>query len=216
MHCSTPFAISTDIVPFSILDERLQVLLLNHENEQWRLPGGYAGAEEDLDTSALRHLYTQTRLNNIYLEQLYTFGCPNRDPRQRTVCVAYFALVPPESLDLSASSQTNSKLSWFPKDNLPSMVLDHSDVIKVAHKRLAAKLTYSTIALQLMPQHFTLGALQTVYETILEAPLDKRNFRKRMLAINCIAPTTQTLRQGKHRPARLYQVKEPGKVEIIK
>lgn len=216
MHCNTLFAISTDIAPFTILNERLQVLLVYQGDEQWRLPGGYAGADEDLDTSARRHLSKQTGLRNIYLEQLYTFGDPDRDPQQRSICVAYFALVPPESLAPGASFQSTHKLVWFPEDNLPLLILDHADVIAAAHKRLAAKLTYSTIALQLMPQHFTLGALQAVYETILQAPLDKRNFRKRMLAMDCIAATNRTLRQGKHRPARLYQVKEPGKVEIIK
>jgi 8-oxo-dGTP diphosphatase len=186
------------------------------ENETWKLPGGYIAANEDLDTCARRHLYDQTGLKDIYLEQLYTFGCPHRAPQQPTISVTYFALVPPESLKRCAQCPDNRLLRWFSIHNLPLLLLHQADVIAMAYKRLAAKLNYSTIALQLMPKQFTLRALQSVYETILEASLDKRNFRKRMLAMNCIEATNGTLRQGKHRPARLYRVKTPGKVEFIR
>jgi 8-oxo-dGTP diphosphatase len=210
------FAISTDITPFSIWEEGLRVLLAPEENEKWKLPGGYIAANEELDTCARRHLYDQTGLKDIYLEQLYTFGCPDRNPQQPTVAVTYFALVPPESLQSCAQRHGNRLLGWFSVHNLPLLILDQSHVIAMAYKRLAAKLSYSTIALQLMPKQFTLRALQSVYETILEASLDKRNFRKRMLAMNCIEATSGMLRQGKHRPARLYRVKTPGKVEFIR
>lgn len=208
-------AISTDVVLFSIHDERLQVLLVGQGVGAWRLPGGLAAVDEDLDRSALRHLQEQTGVRGVYLEQLYTFGRPDRDPRQRVVSVAYYALEPAQQLGLSAPATADAPC-WFPVGNLPPLALDHPEVIALAHRRLAAKLAYSTIALQFMPERFTLSALQSVYETILGAALDKRNFRKRVLAMECIETTDEVSREGNHRPARLYRVKNPGLVEFIK
>jgi 8-oxo-dGTP diphosphatase len=211
------FAISTDITPFSIWKEGLRVLLVPEEDGKWKLPGGsYIATHEDLDSCVRRHLYNQTGLKDVYLEQLYTFACPDGDPQQPNVSVTYFALVSPENLKHCAQCPDNHLLRWFSINDLPLLILNQTDVIAMAYKRLAAKLSYSTIALQLMPEQFTLRALQSVYETILEASLDKRNFRKRMLAMNCIEATSGMLRQGKHRPARLYRVKTPGKVEFIR
>lgn len=206
------FAVSTDVVLFSIHNERLEVLLVGLENGYWRLPGGYAAIEEDLDASAFRHLEEQTGGRGVYLEQLYTFGRPNRAP-DREVAVAYYALVPWERLPALAEDRG---LNWFAVDHLPPLALDHDDMVAMAHRRLAAKLAYSTIALQFMPEHFTLSALQTVYETILGKALDKRNFRKRVLTLDCIEATGEISREGNHRPARLYRAKAPGKIEIFK
>ena len=121
---------------------------------------------------------------------------------------AYFALL--------AASGGESQARWFSVNELPGMISDHASIINKAHERLRAKLRYSTIALQLMPGTFTLGELQTVYETILDEPLDKRNFRKRMLALNSISDTGEVLRNGKHRPARLYTVTDQHTVEFIR
>lgn len=210
------YAISTDITSFSVWKEGLQVLLVSEGDNKWRLPGGYVAVGEDLDSCARRHLYIQTGLKNIYLEQLYTFNCLDRDSQPSAVSVAYFALVPPESVKRCTQCFNNRLLDWFSIHDLPLLIHHQTDVVAMAYKRLAAKLNYSTIALQLMPKQFTLRALQSVYETILDASLDKRNFRKRMLAMDCIEATSGMLRQGKHRPARLYRVKMPGKVEFIR
>ncbi len=206
-------AVSTDVVLFSIHRERLEVLLLGPEHLSWRLPGGLAGASEDLDTSARRHLEQQTGIQKVYLEQLYTFGQPNRDPRQRVVSVAYYALFPSERLPVLSGK---SGMSWFPVKQLPGLILDHAEVVSMANHRLAAKLAYSTIALQCMPRQFTLSDLQSVYETILGETLDKRNFRKRVLALDCIEATGEVSRGGNHRPAKLYRVTDPNKIDFIK
>ncbi len=211
----TLLPVSTDVVLFSIRNERLELLLLGASGERWRLPGGMAAMDEDLDASALHHLADQTGVQGVYLEQLYTFGHPNRDPLRRIISVAYYALVPTQQLTVRASS-SQSKLRWFAANERPPLILDHDQIIAMAHKRLAAKLAYSTIALQFMPQRFTLSALQAVYETILGETLDKRNFRKRMLAMGCIETTGELLREGSHRPARLYRAKFPGKIEFTK
>lgn len=210
----TLLALATQIVPFTIRTERLDVLLVRRATG-WTLPGDYVGADEDLDTAARRQLAEQTGLRDVYLEQLYTFGRPERDPAQRVVAVAYYALVPAERLQTSGLQPADG-VRWAAVRELPPLPLDHGEIITLAHRRLAAKLAYSTIALQLMPERFTLSELQAVYETILNEPLDKRNFRKRTLALNCIEATGETARRGGHRPARLYQAKHPDQVDFIK
>jgi len=214
MSLHNTLAISTDVVLFSIRNDRLEVLLVALDDGGWRLPGGGMAADEDLESSALQHLEQQTGVTGVYLEQLYTFGRPGRHPTQRLVSVAYYALVPAEQLRLRERQADG--LDWFAITRLPPLALDHADIIAMAHKRLAAKLAYTTIALQFMPERFTLSALQSVYETILGAALDKRNFRKRVLAMGCLEATSELDRHGNHRPARLYRARTPGKVEFIK
>ncbi len=187
---------------------------MEREDSCWRLPGGGMAEDKDLNTSALHQLERQTGVQGVYLEQLYTFGRPDRHPEQRLVSVAYYALVPDQQLHLR--ERQHERLCWFPVNQLPPLALDHTTIVAMAHKRLAAKLAYSTIALQFMPERFTLSALQAVYETILGAALDKRNFRKRVLAMGCLEATGELDRQGNHRPARLYRARTPGKVEFIK
>lgn len=212
-------AVTTDIVIFTIHDERLELLLIRRASEPyrdcWALPGGFVDIDEDLDACALRELEEETGVTGVYLEQLYTFGAPNRDPRERVISVAYYALVPPNRVSIRAASDARD-VAWFQLDQLPRLGFDHEQIVDMAHARLASKLQYSTIALQFMPEHFTLGELQKVYETILGEPLDKRNFRKRLMALDCLKDTGQHRRNGNHRPARLYAVKSPGTVEIIR
>jgi 8-oxo-dGTP diphosphatase len=214
MSLNNILAISTDVVLFSIRNERLEVLLVEREDRCWWLPGGGMAEDADLDTSALQQLERQTGVQGVYLEQLYTFGRPDRHPEQRLVSVAYYALVPDQQLHLR--ERRHERLRWFPVNHLPLLALDHATIVALAHKRLAAKLAYSTIALQFMPERFTLSALQSVYETILGATLDKRNFRKRVLAMGCLEATGELDRHGNHRPARLYRARTPGRVEFIK
>ncbi|HXG28386.1 MAG TPA: NUDIX domain-containing protein [Nevskiales bacterium] len=217
---ATSLTVTTDVVLFSIHADRLEVLLVRLPDAaapapRWRLPGGAVAADEDLEHSALRHLERQTGVRGVYLEQLYTFGCPTRDPRQRSIAVAYYALTPLATTTLAAVER-DAALAWHPAQALPALWLDHAAIVALACERLRAKLAYSTIALQFLPERFTLSALQSVYETILGEPLDKRNFRKRMLALDCLEDTGAVLREGNHRPARLYRARQPGTVEIIK
>jgi len=212
-------AVSTDIVIFTLQDKKLKVLLIQRANDpyrdHWSLPGGFVEIDEDLDSAALRELEEETGVSGVYLEQLYTFGQPGRDPRERVISVAYYALVPADRIHLRAASDAKS-VTWFACNLLPELAFDHAQIIETARKRLAAKMDYSTIALQFMPTRFTLGELQTVYETIMNSPLDKRNFRKRVLAFESIIATGETRQNGKHRPARLYALKTPGTIQITK
>lgn len=210
-------AVTTDVVIFTLRGQRLQLLLIRRRNppfaDMWALPGGFLDIDEDLDRCAARELEEETGLSGLYLEQLYTFGRPDRDPRERIISVAYYALVPEHRLSEPRAASDASGLAWFPVDELPPLAFDHSDIIALAHRRLVAKLSYSNIALQFMPETFTLSELQRVYETVQGETLDKRNFRKRILALGQIEETGRQRRSGKHRPAREYRIKHPERVE---
>lgn len=210
--------VETVVVFFTVSDEELKVLLLRRERPpeggRWALPAGPLGRDEDLAGCAHRVLAQQTGAAGVYLEQLYTFGAPAGDPRGPTVSVAYYALAPGEAIRLRPAEGA-SAVRWFAINDLPGLAFDHGEIVRAAHRRLAAKLDYSTIAFQFMAEKFTLSELQAVYETILNEALDKRNFRKWVLALECIEETGEEWRAGSHRPARLYRVKGRD-VEIIK
>ena len=171
--------------------------------------------DEDLEVAAARELVEETGVSGVYLEQLFTFGAPGRDPRGHTVTVAYSALIPSDNLELTASTDAEG-VAWFAIDKLPELAFDHDDILEVAHDRLVAKLEYSTIVFQLMPEAFTLTELQHVYEIIERKEIDKRNFRKRILALGVIEATGEEKREGPHRPAKLYRVIDRSKVDVIK
>ncbi|MGD2081811.1 MAG: NUDIX domain-containing protein [Chromatiales bacterium] len=212
-------AVTTDVVVFTIREERLKILLIRRGAEpfrgMWALPGGFLEIGEDLETCAKRELEEETGISGLYLEQLYTFGDPHRDPRERVISVTYFALVPSGRLELRASSDAD-QADWFPVDALPELAFDHREIIALARRRLKAKLHYSTIAFQLMPECFTLGELQRVYEVLLDEPQDKRNFRKWMLGLDQIEETGELRHNGRSRPARTYRLRNPHRVEIIR
>ena len=212
-------AVTVDVVVFTIRDGQLKLLLIKRGGEpyrgKWALPGGFVGLDEGLDAAAARELEEETGVSKVYLEQLYTFGRVDRDPRERVITVAYYALIPSDKLELRAATDAEA-VGWFGMDELPPLAFDHQDIVAQAHERLVAKLDYSTIAFAFMPKRFTLSELQGVYETILQQEMDKRNFRKWILALEQIEETDEERRDGQHRPARLYRVKHPGKVEIIK
>lgn len=211
-------AVTTDIVLFTIRDHRLEVLLIRRGNDpfkdSWALPGGFVDIDEDLAGCASRELEEETGVAGVYLEQLYTFGTPGRDPRERVISVAYYALVPPDRISIRAASDAK-EVAWFKLDKLPPLAFDHESIVAMAHRRLSPKLNYSTIALQFMPEKFTLNELQQVYGSIFGEKLDKRNFRKRVLTLDCVRDTGESRRNGNHRPAHLYAVKSPGTVEFI-
>lgn len=212
-------AVTTDIVIFTIRQDELKILLIKralppHRN-QWALPGGFIKLEESLEEGAKRELQEETGVTGVYLEQLYTFGRPNRDPRERVITVAYYALIPSDELEPKAASDAEN-VSWFGLKELPDLAFDHGRILKMAHERLVAKLDYSTIAFQLMPTQFTLSELQQVYEVILREQIDKRNFRKRILSLNLIKETGKERKAGAHRPAKLYSAKNPKRIDFIK
>jgi len=212
-------AVTTDIVIFTIRQDQLKVLLIKRAlppfRGEWALPGGFVHVDEGLEAGARRELEEETGVAGVYLEQLYTFGRPDRDPRERVITVAYYALIPSDKITLQAATDAEG-VSWFAMDEIPSLAFDHADIIEMANDRLVAKLEYSTIAFQFMPEAFTLTELQQVYELISRTAIDKRNFRKRILALDVIQATGDEKREGPHRPAKLYRVIDRSRVDVIK
>jgi len=199
--------IATDVVVFTMRDNKLQVLLMKMTKEpyanSWAAPGGLVGASESPETAARRLLKEKTCLANVYLEQLATFGEVDRDPFGRVVSVAYLGLLPTGAAG-AATVDSRSDAAWYPTSKLPKLAYDHSTMISVAVERLQNKLGYTTVAGQLLPKEFTLSELQSVYEIILGRAMDKRNFRKKFLALELVQSTGRQQDGGAHRPAALY------------
>lgn len=204
-------AVTVDTIVFSIREDKLQVILIKRGIEpfkgDWALPGGFVRMDETLEAAATRELQEEAGIGNLYLEQLYTFGDLDRDPRGRVVTIAYMALVSdPIRLSLRASTDA-ADAAWFAVDQIPELAFDHTLILDFALKRLRAKLEYSTIAYALLPDTFTLTQLQKIYQIILGEVVDKRNFRKRMLSLDLLE-TAEGRHGGAHRPAQLYRFKE--------
>lgn len=212
-------AVTTDIALFTIIEDKLAILLIRRRSQPfqggWALPGGFVDPDECLEDCALRELAEETGITGVFLEQLYTFGKPDRDPRERIISVAYYALAPAEILSPIAGSDA-AEVRWFTFDALPELAFDHRDVIELAQQRLRAKLDYSTVAFSLMAETFTLGELQKVYEIIRGESLDKRNFRKYILSLNVLAESGATQQGCNHRPAKLYRLAQPGTLHYIR
>jgi 8-oxo-dGTP diphosphatase len=199
--------VTVDIVLFTVRGGALHVLLvrrlLDPFKGRWALPGGFVLDGEDLDAAALRELREETGVTDLYLEQLYSFGDPRRDPRGRVVTVAYFALV---SADRTLRAGTDAReAAWFPLVKRPPLAFDHGRILDMALVRLRNKLEYTTVGFQLLPAKFTLSELQLVYEAILGRRLDKRNFRRKMELLSILSPLPEFRRNGVRRPARLYR-----------
>jgi 8-oxo-dGTP diphosphatase len=213
MHTSEYIAptLTVDSVIFQLIDEKLCVLLIQREAEPfknaWALPGGYNAAGETTSEAMRRILLNKTGLavdSLALVEQLYTFDTVARDPRGHAVSVTYMGL----GLDVALSQQQTQKPHFLPVDKLPALAYDHAHIISYAHNRLKSKLSYTNAVFALLPATFTLSQLQAAYEAILGQMLDKRNFRKKFLALDMITETNELFKEGAHRPARLYTFKQ--------
>jgi 8-oxo-dGTP diphosphatase len=191
---------------FTIDGRQLKALLVKvREGLQagrWAFPGGLVGLDESPDAAAMRELRGNTGAVPVHLEQLYTFGGPDRDPTSRVVSVAYLGLMPLRKARLHQTDKY-ADIAWFPVRRLPPLAYDHRRIARMALARLRAKLEYTNIAYSLLPHVFTLSELQDMYEAILARRLDRRNFRRRILSIGLLL-RVPGLRRGQHRPATLY------------
>jgi len=202
-------------------DHRLLVLLAQARGGPfagwWGLPGRLVRGNEPLDEAAAAELRDHAGLRGCYLEQLYTFGHPARDPRGRVVSVAYLGLIANCGRHpLPPGDERYLALGWRPVSPLPPLAYDHATVVRTAVARLRAKLHYTNLACRLLPGAFTFGELQAVYETVLGRPLDRRNFRKKILALRLLRPLGRT-RRGPHRPAALwsFRTRRPVTVTVL-
>ncbi len=204
-------ALTVDCVVFGLDDEELKVMLIQRGlapfEGKWALPGGFVHVDETLEEAARRELEEETGLHKVFLEQLYTFGAVDRDPRERVVSVAYYALVKLSDHKVQAATDARDA-AWFGVHDVPSLAFDHADILQMALERLRGKLRYQPVGFELLPKKFTLSQLQHLYELVLERVLDKRNFRKRVLAMDLLIETDEVEQDVSHRAARLFRFDE--------
>ena len=204
-------ALAVDCVVFAIDNNQLKVLLIERCDDpyqgHWALPGGFVDMDETVDQAAARELQEETCLKKIFLEQLYTFSQVDRDPRSRVVSVAYYALVKFSEQHAVPASDAK-RAEWFDTKKLPKLAFDHDHIMDVAIDRLQGKVRYQPIGFELLPTRFTLSELQSVYETILDQELDKRNFRRKFLAMDVLTELDEVQSGVAHRAAKLYKFDE--------
>jgi 8-oxo-dGTP diphosphatase len=184
--------ITVDNVIFTIINDKLHILLIKRLVDPFKgsraIPGGFVLDQENLEKAAYRELEEETNVKNVYLEQLYTFSDPKRDPRGRVISVAYMALVARENILVKAGSDAG-EAKFFPVEKLPKLAFDHKKILSYAVKRLKRKLEYTNVAQYILPTKFTLSQLQNVYETVFEQKFDVRNFRKKIDKLGIIKDT---------------------------
>jgi 8-oxo-dGTP diphosphatase len=203
-------SVTVDVVIFTLHDRELHVLLVQRRHWPfegcWALPGGFIEMDESLEAAARRELEEETGVRDVYLEQLYTFGDPDRDPRTRVISVTYFALVQSDRQVLRTSNET-SDVRWFPVRDVPlPLAFDHQRILSRAVSRLRSKLEYTTLAFQLLPEVFSILELKDIYEQILGEELDKGNFYRKIKESGVLEETS-LVREGRGRPTRLWRFK---------
>jgi 8-oxo-dGTP diphosphatase len=201
-------AVAADLAIFTLQANQLHLLLVERAHDpfkgRWALPGGLVRMHEDLPAAASRELEEETGVAGAYLEQVGAFGNPARDPRERVISVAFFAIIPSDTLHLKSGGDAVAA-RWWPVDDLPKLAFDHQEILEHARLRLRDKVRGSPIALRFLPPEFTLTELQQVHEAILGKELDKRNFRKWLTSLSYLRATGRARRGGQHRPAELYR-----------
>lgn len=204
-------SVTVDCVVFGLDEEDLKIILIERDMEpfkgRWALPGGFVHIDESLEAAAIRELQEETGVENVYLEQLYTFGDVDRDPRDRVISVAYYALVNLSDHKIKAATDARSA-AWFSVDDVPKLAFDHNKIFGIALKRIRGKVRYEPIGFELLPDKFTLTQLQGMYEKILEQDIDKRNFRKKILGMELLKELDEVQMDVAHRAARLYKFDE--------
>ena len=199
-------AVTTDCVIFGFDGERLQVLLVERGIEpykgRWAFPGGFLKMDETAEEGALRELKEETGLEGAYMEQFHTFSAPERDPRERVITIAYYALVKIQEVkggDDAASAR------WFPLDEIPSLAFDHDYILRMATQRLREQIHFQPIGFELLPEKFTIKELQLLYEAILGINFDRRNFAKKMFHLEILIDLEETIWPTPKREAKLYR-----------
>lgn len=207
-HARPSVTVDCVVAGVDLSEEDLKVLLVQRGEEPyrgwWALPGGFVRMDETLEQAAARELDEESGLRDVYLEQLYTFGQPDRDPRDRVISVAYMALVNMEGR-LPEATTDAVDAGWFSLDELPRLAFDHSTIIDMALERLRGKVTYQAVAFEFLPAKFTLTQLQRVIEIIVGSRMDKRNFRKKILSLGVLEPLDEIEKDVARRAARLYR-----------
>lgn len=212
--------LAVDAIVFGYHKQKLQILLVQQKygtmKGKWVLVGGFVQNEEGLEAAVRRELMEEAGIKVDYLEQLYTFGDDvERDPRFRVVSVAYFSLVNPKHFTLKADTDA-SDAAWFAIDELPDLGYDHKDIIKVARQRLIAKLSYQPIGFDLLAKEFAFSELETLYSTLLNKNIDRRNFRKKILSFGFVEDTGKMQARSTGRPAKIFRFNKTKYDQLVK
>jgi 8-oxo-dGTP diphosphatase len=212
--------IAVDAVVFGYMQNNLYVLLIQQKfgsgQPYWALPGGLVKDDEPLTDAALRELKEETNVAVNYMEQLYTFGDDiNRDPRNRVISVAYYALIDSSSTNIKADTDAD-KVKWFEVDKIPVLAFDHNHIFNTALQRLRVKLTYQPIGFGLLPKEFLFSDLENLYCLILEREIDRRNFRKKILSFGILEETDRYGDKKSGRPAKLFRFNPQKYTELEK
>lgn len=200
--------ISVDAVVFGYESGTISVLLIQRKYDpfkgKWAIPGGFVLNHESLEEAVERELQEETGVQINYLEQLYSFGNPSRDPRGRVVSVAYFALVRPNTFKIFASTDAE-QVQWFNINELPELSFDHQEILDKAIQRLQSKITYEPLGFELLDKKFPFSDLEKLYTTLLGRDIDRRNFRKKIIGLNVLDELDEKALKGSGRPANLFQ-----------
>ncbi len=211
-------ALTVDCVVFGFDGETLKLLLIERGLDpfkgRWALPGGFVRVDEELEIAARRELREETGIHDLYLQQFHAFGAIHRDPRERVVSVAYYALTRLEEHKPEAATDAKQAV-WFPMDDLPRLAFDHQKIVQAALDALRNQVRTEPIGFHLLPPKFTLTQLQLLYEAVLGRALDARNFRKKLQGMRFIIPVAKEQLRGRHRPAQLYRF-DPKRYERTK
>lgn len=183
----------------------------------WAIPGGFVLNEESLEEAVERELKEETGVEVNYLEQLYSFGKPARDPRQRIVSIAYFGLVKASQYQELKASTDAENAAWFPIEELPKLAFDHKEILQVAIERLRAKIRYQPIGFELLDKKFPFSDLEKLYTALLDRPINRRNFSKKILSFGFLEETGEIAKtEGKGRPSKMYQFNQKRYKELLK
>jgi len=211
--------LSVDAVVFGYEEGNISVLLIKRKYNpfkgQWAIPGGFVENDESLEDAVERELFEETGIKINYLEQLYTFGKQNRDPRGRVVSIAYFGLVRPNAFKLYASTDAE-QAQWFNINDLPKLSFDHKEILKTAIERLQGKITYEPIGFELLDKKFPFSDLEKLYTTLLGREIDRRNFRKKIVGLNVLDELDEKVSKGSGRPANLFQFNQKRYFQLKK
>ncbi len=213
--------IAVDAAVFSYSKmEGVSVLLIKRKYEpfknSWALPGGFVLPTENLETAVMRELEEETGIKVNYLEQLYTFGDVERDPRQRVISVSYFALVKSAMYQQLNASTDAAEAKWFNFEKLPTLAFDHKTILKKAIERVRAKIKYEPIGFELLDKKFPFADLEKLYTVLLDRPIDRRNFTKKIMSLGLLEDTGELTTTGVGRPSKIYQFNKKRYTQLQK